>query len=194
MQHYSTEYGSSLREEEPDEESILPVHQEPIFTSNGELLIALYDEILSDNYVPPFDNLTGLQFHLYALWTFYNVVRPEEITLETLLKLDLATIRLISIAAPAAVLMKPITAKKKQRRGVQGGKARQKETTRQDVFDAYKSMGAYWTDGIKPITVGEESFSISGFALKQIIIQAGVNLDQKTVIGHLKELKKDGII
>lgn len=64
-----------------------------------EIFLAIYEEMLGDNYTPPSDNSTGIQWHLHALWVLYSFARPQSIAFTALLKLDIAALKIASTAA-----------------------------------------------------------------------------------------------
>ncbi len=164
-------------------------------SSYEEVLIALYKNILANDVDPRHDDWTTLEIYLIALSTFYSKIRPEKIPLETLLEFDQLILGICIVLTMLTVSSPPVLAEIVHSESVKDAKKKQKESTRGEILEAYKSTGARWIDeSKKPITVGEESFSINGFARKKIIFQARVNLDQKTVVHHLKSLKKDGNI
>lgn len=58
--------------------------------------ILIFKLLLNIDYEPPLDNLILLQWHLRTVWLFYYLIEAmPEIPIETLLKIDLAALKII---------------------------------------------------------------------------------------------------
>lgn len=68
------------------------------FCQDEETIIEVFKEMMVEKYEPPCNNLTAIQYHLAALWLFYNFMKPKEISFDTILKLDLITIQIVGVA------------------------------------------------------------------------------------------------
>lgn len=177
---------------ECDKGSAQSIKEESISKSdaiNDEIMIALFKEYLKDNYYPPFGNLNGIRLHLMGLWIFYRVIKPEKFDILSLLQMDIATLKLVSIASPVAVGLGPLSKSITRTTNVKKAKKTQFKKSSDDVFDAYQELGASYNqqNGKKPFSYDDKQYSWNGFALELRDLQA-IRLTPPQIIKHLKYL------
>jgi hypothetical protein len=79
MKYTDLEEGAKLLREEiniklPPQNDDLPSH-DPM--EDEAVYLAIYEDMMRPDYEPPPDNLTGIQYHLLALYYFYEFVRQS---------------------------------------------------------------------------------------------------------------------
>lgn len=68
---------------------------------NEDILIEVFNEMLQEKNEPHIYDLATLHFRLTALVLLYNCIRPKQISFDTILKLDLVTMQIVSLACVA---------------------------------------------------------------------------------------------
>jgi hypothetical protein len=115
---------------------------------DNTLIYPLLKEILSGEYNPP-------QFfperHMWILLFFYDFVAPElkEIHLSTLLKIDIATLRLFEVFIPESENIRKSVIEDSRVRKVINKKERTKQANEKYILNALKDMGVQY-DGNNP--------------------------------------------
>jgi hypothetical protein len=84
---------------------------------NDPSLLAVYKDMLSDTFVPPL-HPEAFTFYLMAGELFYGLIKPEIVHFETLIKMDIAVTKLMTIVFELNVKgFKDIVERDKKRRG-----------------------------------------------------------------------------
>jgi len=169
-----------------------------------DIFPAIMDEILSDNYQPPFENATGLQIHMITLWEFFSAITSFddalEIDFEIILKLDRAAMQLLSISAAMAELMRPAAATKRRTRTATGKNLERAQRNRDAVLRGLRHLGAKVRNeaGKLFIETGENRKPINQVMpdLQKAIAPhyGGMMMDPQTIKKHLLEIEKTGNI
>lgn len=163
-----------------------------------DFLIAVFEEFLSDDYNPPAGNKTGLQVHLYALFVFYNFIRPGAgIHLDILLKLDIATVKILSLTTYVGAVIPDIIKRQNQKIAVTKKREKLAAENKEEIRIAFTDhLKAKWVGDVgdkKPILQDGKRYSVNRMATL-LPMELTNTYDSRTIINHLKELRKDGKI
>ncbi|EKD65383.1 MAG: hypothetical protein ACD_50C00104G0003 [uncultured bacterium] len=170
------------------------------YKEDQETLIDIYNEMLETEYDPhPFE----YENHLFCLWIFYGLIRPCNISINLITRLDLATLTVLEHIGNLHVsyATSPLIHKKLRHiNGLLEGNKKQKLNTVKTILKAYKDIGAQWCDDEPQklpilILLKDEArrISIDNLAGKIFIHLQGVTT-QRHINNYLKELREKGEI
>ncbi len=158
-------------------------------------------EILNEDYDPITKDVFDLRFDLAALWIFYKFIAPPELALNVILRLDIATLKLVRVVGYAFGTIHFDKKRILRLRKVKKGKMRQGGKTKEKILTTYQELSPVWRDSgeRKPITLNGVDISVNrlGDEVRDKMKEKYANDDVPTtkwVIICLKNLKKDGRI
>lgn len=166
---------------------------------NDDMIVDVISEMLKVDYTPKFptsEEQPNILTHMLVLMIFYRTIKPYELDLQTILRLDIACLKLTMYVASWAKSMLLSSKRSKQIDGVKRGKSMQFAATSREILEAYEDLNAQWDEtGSKvQIIVYGKRYSLNRFATKWMILEQGIELDPRTIIQHLKKLHKSGNI
>lgn len=166
--------------------------------------IDAFNEMLQDDYKPTTENLLSAMRHLSALYRICSQYKPENMAADTLLRLDVATLKLVCLLSGVVEKIPFDVQRYRQKfRSKRAKTEKQSVPTNRKIIEAYQSLSPIWPNGDakRPITLNkntpdEMKLSLHKFAGEiQTAIKTKHPKDaptEKWIVTCLKNLRKDG--
>lgn len=160
-------------------------------------IIESFKKFFGDNYTPSID-IEVLLKEALSLVVVFDFIPLKQISIQNLFKLEVAISKLILQVSDSSQTFADGAKYRKKVLPLKRKNAAKGDSTKQDVLDAYRDLGASYDEkadypGEKPFEFNGKRFTHSRFAT-ELKEEMGLVIQDRQIGRHLKKLIKEGLL